>query len=479
MSAIRSTSPEAETRDLDVAIVGGGISGLVTAYRLSRAESERHPSVRLFEASDRLGGLVRTERQGDWLFEAGPDSMVTAKPAAIDLCRELGLGDELIAPRSVATFSVVHDRRLHPLPAGFRLIAPTEPWPLLRSGLFSWRGKLRMLLEPWASGRAAGSPGDGPPPDETVESFVVRRFGREAYERVAEPVLGGLFVADATRLSARRALGPFVGLEQGNRSVLRGLRAASATHPAAPAQLTLRRGLGSLVQRLAEEIPAPWLQLGCAAKGIRPLPDEGCWQVETASGNWRAREVVLACSAPRCYELLRGTAPAVASALEEIRFASCITVNLAYRRSDLSFLPSDFGFFVPRAEPYRILAATFSSEKFPARAPEQHVVVHTFQGGALDADALDLDDATLTARSHDDLARLIGAAAPPLSSRVSRFRRSIPQFDVGHLDRVAALQRAIERQRGLHVVGSGLGAYGLPDCVTSGEAAASLVGREA
>ena len=242
--------------------------------------------------------------------------------------------------------------------------------------------------------------------------------------------------------------------------------------------MTLKRGLDSLIQRLVEEIPAAWLELGCAAKGIRPLPEEGWWQVETSSGNWRAREVVLACPAPRCHELLRGAVPAVASALQEIRFASCITVNLVYHRSDLTLLPSDFGFFVPRAEPYRILAASFSSEKYPARAPDQHVVVRTFQGGALDPDALDLDDAALTERSHDDLARLIGAAAPPLSSRVCRFRQSMPQFDVGHLARVAGLRRQIERHRGLHVVGSGMGAYGLPDCVSSGEAAAARIERE-
>ncbi len=484
MSATRSESPAAEARDLDVAIIGGGISGLVTAYRLSaRAESGCRPSVRLFEASDRLGGLVQTELRGEWLFEAGPDSIVTAKRSAIDLCRELGLEDELIAPRSASGFSLVHDQRLHPLPAGFRMIAPTDPWSLLRSRLFSWPGKLRMLLEPWVPASVTSSHESAQ--GETVESFVVRRFGREAYDRVAEPVLGGLFTADATTLSARRVLGPFVELERRNGSVLRGLRASSAASTGTPgeaqpesrlpAQLSLQRGLGSLIQRLAEAIPAPWLQLGCSTKGLRPLPEEGRWRIETNSGNWRAREVVLACPTPRCCDLLRGALPTLAGALEELRFASCLTVSLVYRRSDLTLLPSDFGFFVPRAEPYQIVAATFSSEKFAARAPAQHVVVRTFQGGVLDPDALDLDDATLTERSHDDLARLIGAAAPPLSSKLCRFRQSVPQFDAGHIGRVADLRRQIEQHRGLHVVGSGMGAYGLPDCVTSGEEAAARI----
>ena len=278
---------------LDVAIVGGGISGLAAAFRLrTHQESSRPLSVRLFEASGRLGGTIQTERleteeQGYCVCEAGPDSMVTTRPAAIDLCRELGLGDALVAPRSAAAFSVVHGQRLYPLPAGFRLIAPTERWPLLRSGLFSWPGKLRMLRE----SRVKVS--DELAADESVESFVVRRFGREAFERVAEPVLGGLFVADATTLSAARTLGPFVELEGRYGSVLRGLRDTSRAS-SSPAQLTLGRGLGSLVERLSEQIPSTWIELDCAAKQIRPLPRAG-WQIETARGMWLARDVLLAC----------------------------------------------------------------------------------------------------------------------------------------------------------------------------------------
>lgn len=491
---------EALTPELDVVIVGGGISGLVTAYRLTRLTRAIHPTrlagppapgcsvlLRLFEATDRLGGQVQTEHRGEWLFETGPDSMVTAKKAASDLCRELGLGDELIAPRSNATFSLVHNRRLHPLPAGFRMIAPTERAPLLRSSLLSWPGKLRMLLEPWVPRRAADSRSDGAAGDESVEDFVVRRFGRQAYQRIAEPVLGGLFVADASRLSAERALGPFVQLEKSKGSVWRGLRPVSApatapsseavpgSRPPAPTQLALRRGLGSLITRLSEEIPASWPQLGCGVKAIRPVPDQARWHIETTSGDWWAREVVLACPAPRCRDLLRAGLPELARALGEIGFASCVTVNSVYRRSDLTRLPSDSGFFVPRCEPYHILAGNFSSEKFPARAPKEHVVVRTFQGGALDPDALDLDDRALTQRSHQDLAQLIGAASPPLSSLVCRFHQSMPQFGLGHSDRVDDLQRQIQAHPGLHIVGSGLGSYGLPDCVASGEQAAASI----
>ncbi len=478
-----SLDPRAKP-DLDVAIIGGGISGLVTAHRLAkRFDSGRSASVRIFEASDRLGGLVQTEMRGDCLLETGADSMLTAKVSASALCRELGLGDELIAPRSAATFSLVHDRRLHPLPAGFRMIAPTETWPLLRSQLFSFRGKMRMLLEPRIPRRVSNSVDDDRADrtqDETVKSFVVRRFGQEAFDRVAEPLLGGLFVADAAKLSARRALGPLVELELRHGSVSRGLRASTASSAdrprksgqPAPTQLTLRRGLGSLIERLAKEIPASWLRLGSAAKTIRPLYEQEGWQIEGTSGTWTAREVVLACPAPRCHDLLREAVPEIAGALKEVHFTSCVTVNLIYRRSDINDLPSDFGFFVPRSEPFRILAASFASEKFPNRAPGDHVVVRTYQGGALDPAALDLDDTMLIARSHHDLTQLIGAAALPVSSLVSRFRQSMPQFDVGHLDRVADLRREVSAIRGLHIVGSGMGAYGLPACIESAEEAA-------
>ncbi len=470
-------APRDNLRQLDVAIVGGGISGLAAAFRLRAHQGSAGPlSVRLFEACDRLGGTIQTERieveqQGDCMCEAGPDSMVTSKPAAIELCRKLGLGDALVPPRSAEAFSVVHEQRLHRLPAGFRLIAPTERWPLLRSGLFSWPGKLRMLRE--SRIKVTDEATDGLAADESVESFVVRRFGREAFERVAEPVLGGLFVADATKLSAARTLGPFVELERRRGSVLRGLRDAPRA-ASSPAQLTLERGLGSLVERLSEQIPSTWIELDCAAEEIRPLP-RGGWQIETARRMWLARNVLLACPAPRCGALLNAAAPALASTLAELRFASCVTLNLLYRRSEVARLPNDFGFFVPRREPNHILAATYASEKFAGRAPRDYILVRTFQGGTLDSKAVDLDDETLVARSHEDLARLIGVTGPPRVTNLTRFREAVPQFEVGHAERVARLDREVEKYEGLYLAGSALGAYGLADCVASGEAVAATI----
>ena len=466
---------------LDLAIIGGGISGLAAAYRLrTRSEPGGSLSLRVFEGRDRLGGTIQTERigaevPGDCVCEAGADSMITSKPAAIELCRELGMGDSLVEPKSANGFSVVHEQQLHPLPRGFRLVAPTERWPLLRSSLFTWLGKLRMLCEPRVEkkGRLAA--------DESVESFVVRRFGREAFERAAEPVLGGLFVADATQLSAARTLGPFVELERRSGSVLRGLRkGAQASN--SPAQLSLEGGLGSLVQRLSEQLPSNWIELSCGVEKLRALP-RGGWQIETARGTWFARSVLLACPAPRCSALLGGTAPNLSSALLDFRFASCVTVNLVYRRDKVARLPNDFGFFVPRREPSHILAATYASEKFPARAPQDCLLVRTFQGGALDPAAVDLDDEVLFERAHRDLARLIGASGPPEARSLARCREGIPQFDVGHVERVAGLEREVEKYEGLYLAGSALGTYGLADCVASGEAAAAkifadLAGRE-
>ena len=482
--ATDTTHPPA--RQLDVAIIGGGIAGLVTALRLGRhSGSAPALSVRLFEARERLGGLIETQRvdaeqQGDCLCETGPDSLATAKTAAIELCHELGLGDALVAPRSDAAFSVLHDQRLHPLPAGFRLIAPTKPWPLLQSGLFSWPGKARMLLEPLIKPGALAheDPDNEGDTDEGVASFVKRRFGREVFERVAEPVLGGLFIADPTELSAERVLGPFVALERRCGSVLRGLRGPArspgATAQSAPAQLTIKNGLSTLVERLVEQIPPSWLELDCAARQLRRLPGGG-WRIETAHGTWQANSIVLACPAPRCRELLSADAPALATALAGLRFASCATINLVYRESDIALLPGDFGFFVPRRERNHIFAATYSSEKFPGVAPDGFHVVRTFQGGPLDPSAIDLDDETLVQRSHDDLAPLIGINGKPISWRVNRFPNVMPQFDIGHRARVANVEQEIERHEGLHLAGSALGAYGLADCAASGNAVATAI----
>ena len=465
-----------EQRRLDVAIIGGGISGLAAAYRLRARQGPGGPlSLRVFEACDRLGGTIQTERvgaevPGDCMCEAGADSMITSKPAAIELCRELGLGDALVEPRSREGFSVVHEQQLHPLPRGFQLIAPTERWPLLRSSLFSWPGKLRMLREPHAPAS------DDPGADESVESFVVRRFGREAFERVAEPVLGGLFVADATQLSAARTLGPFAELEHRFGSVLRGLRDSSRAS-SSPAQVSLKDGLGSLVERLSEQLPSSWIELGCGVEKLWPLPPGG-WRIETARGNWEAHRLLLACPAPKCSALLSGAVPTLASTLSELRFASCVTVNLVYRRARVVRLPNDFGFFVPRTEPNHILAATYASEKFAARAPGDYIVVRTFQGGALDRAAVDLDDETLIERAHADLARLIGVSGPPRASSLTRFREAIPQFEIGHAARVVRLERQVEKHQGLYLAGSALGAYGLADCVASGEAVAATICAE-
>jgi oxygen-dependent protoporphyrinogen oxidase len=264
-----------------------------------------------------------------------------------------------------------------------------------------------------------------------------------------------------------------VGLERRYGSVLRGLRDSSrATN--SPGQLTLERGLGSLVERLSKELPSGWTELDCAVEQVRPLSGGG-WQIQTARGTWLASSVLLACPAPRCSALLRGAVPTLASTLAELRFASCVTVNLVYRRDEVARLPKDLGFFVPRREPNHILAATYASEKFAARAPENYVLVRTFQGGALDHAAVELDDETLVERSHADLTRLIGVSGPPLATSLARFREAVPQFDVGHADRVARLDHEVGELEGLYLAGSALGAYGLADCVASGESAAATI----
>jgi oxygen-dependent protoporphyrinogen oxidase len=459
--------------------VGGGIAGLAAAHRVVelRRESGRPVEVTLLEAGSRLGGTIQTERADGFLLEAGPDSFISEKPWALALAERIGLGPRLCRTndRFRRTY-VVRGGRLRPLPEGFLLLAPTRAWPVLASRVFSWRGKLRLGLDlALPRRRAAG--------DESLGSFVRRRLGREALERVAQPLVGGIYTADPDRLSVAATMPRFLALEREHRSLILGLRrtarrqAVGASGARWSLFVTLAGGMEELVAALAARLPAGSVRLGAPVAALAAAP--GGWRVEPLAGPpLHADGVILAGPAPLMAPVVKPVDPALAGLLEGIAYASSATIALAYPRPAIRHPLDGFGFVVPRVERRAILACTFSSVKYPGRAPDGVALLRVFVGGAIQAGLLAADDAELRALAHRDVAALLGIAGDPVLARVWRHPAAMPQYDVGHLDRLAAIEARLDALPGLALAGGAYQGVGIADCVRSGEAAAErLVAR--
>ncbi len=455
-----------------VVIVGGGITGLAAAHALLAAARDGLPriEVRVLEAGPRPGGLVRTESGAGLVLETGADSMIAQKPAGLALCERLGLGDDVVrldTPRP--TMQIVHRGRLVDLPAGFVLLAPARLRPLLGSRLFSWRGKLRMLAEPLVPRRPTTAS------DESLRSFVTRRLGREAFERAAEPIIGSLYTADADRLSLAATMPRFLDLELRDGSVVRGLRRAARARRGAsgPGFVWLRGGMERLVDRLVAALPPGALVLGAPVERVVPEAGTGSWRVEVPGRpTLSADAVILAAPGFATAHVLAETDATLARDVATLDYASCATVHLLYRASQVRTKLSSFGFFVPRTERLPILGCSYVSEKFPGRAPADRVLLRAFLGGALDPHVLRRGDDARIAAAHDTLAALLGIDGPPELARSHAHPRSMPQYAVGDRARIARIGERVGGHPGLFVAGSVIGAVGVPDCIDSGERAA-------
>ncbi len=455
-------------------VIGGGITGLAAAHRVCELSWELGEPVdlTLLEARPRLGGTIRTERVDGFLVEAGPDSFLSEKPWALALCRRLGIEDRLVRTddRFRKTF-VLHRGRLHPLPDGFQLLAPTRLGPFLRSRLLSWPGKLRMALD-LVLPRGAGG-------DESLGGFVRRRLGREALERIAQPLVAGIYTADADTLSLAATMPRFLELEKKHRSVTLALWRAGRWAPRAAAGasgarwslfVTFRDGMEDFVSELGGRLPPGAVRLKERVSGLERR-DDG-WRLGLADGGGLdAEAIVIAGESHQAGRLLRHVDPALAQLLGEIPYASSATVTLGYRRSDIPHPLDGFGFVVPQIEGRPILACTFSSVKYPGRAPEGRALLRVFMGGALAEGVPAGDDEALVTLARDELARALGVTAPPLLTRVGHHPAAMPQYVVGHLARVEAIERRLDALPGLAVAGSAYRGVGIADCIRSGEVA--------
>jgi oxygen-dependent protoporphyrinogen oxidase len=461
---------------LKVVVIGGGITGLAAAHRAVELARERSTELQLtlVEARDRLGGTIATERAGGFLVEAGPDSFLSEKPWALALCRRLGVEPRLARTDDrFRTVFVWRGGRLHPLPDGFQLLAPTKLGPLVRSGLFSWPGKLRMALDLVLP--------RGVSDDESLGAFVRRRLGREALERVAQPLVAGIYTADPDDLSLTATLPRFSELERRERSVILGLWRANRRAPQAGTSgarwslfVTFQHGMEELVIALASRLPPGTVLLKHRIDGIER--QGGGWRVLGGLGPaLEADHVIVAAESYTASRLVRYVDPALATLLGEIPYASSATVTVGYRRADVPHPLDGFGFVVPRTERRAVLACTFSSVKYPGRAPEGHTLLRCFMGGASNERMLESDDGALVAGARDELRQALGITAEPVLTRVARWTKAMPQYHVGHAGRVEAIERCVAARPGLHLAGGAYRGVGIADCVRSGEAAAERV----
>ncbi len=459
-----------------VVVVGGGIAGLAAAHRLvEHAQAGAPLDVVLLEAADRLGGSIGTERSGGFVLERGADSMITEKPWGLALCERLGIADRLVGTREGERRTyVVHDGRLHALPEGFLLMAPTSLWPLAASPLFSIGGKLRMALDLVLPRRAGGG-------DESLAAFVRRRLGEEALARVADPLAGGIYTADPERLSLAATMPRFLELERTHRSVVLGLRATTrGARGDAGARYGLfvapADGMGALVEAVARRLPEGVVRLATGVVSLARAGDR--WRLAAGGQTFDADAVIVATPAFAAARLLAPLDATLAADLDAIEYASSATVALGFRAAGVAEHLIGFGFVVPFAERLSLLACTFASRKYPGRAPAGHELVRAFVGGARRPDLVERDDDALVTTVRAELRALLGITADPMLVRVERYRRGMPQYAVGHLDRVATIERRAAALPGLALAGAAYRGVGIPDCVRSGEAAADGVVKE-
>ena len=474
----------------DVVVIGGGIAGLATAYELSR----RGISFLVLEAAPRAGGVIVSERVDEFTIDGGPDSLLVQKPEAIALCREIGLGDRLVSTKPPRLAYVQRGGHLHALPAASVFGIPTRIGPFLRTRLFTWAGKMRMGAELFVPKRTDSA-------DESIGSFMRRRFGSEATAYLAEPLMAGIHAGDVNRLSMQALFPRLVEAERTHGSVLRAFRINARLKPRAPWRSTEREasskrssgslerqasaersesafkslpgGLSELVRALVHTIGESHVRIGTEITSIVGRGPFALWSGAVKVAD--ARVLVFATPAYATADLLEDRDPDLARRCREIRYSSSVTVALGFKRDAVSHPLNGSGFVVPRGEKNGILAATWLSSKWPGRAPDDRVLMRAFAGGARDPWAIDESDAELIERSLDALRPVLGIAGEPLLTRVYRFDRASAQHDVGHLERAAAIDRALARHAGLFITGSGFRGVGIPDCIADGRRTAAQV----
>jgi protoporphyrinogen/coproporphyrinogen III oxidase len=446
-------------------VIGGGITGLAACWYLAKAG---HRPV-LIEKDKRLGGVIRTDHVEGCLVEGGPDSFLAAKPAAMELIRELGLADEVIGSNDhQRVTSIVKGGRLVPMPDGLMMMVPTQILPMVKSSLFSWGTKIRMGLEYFRSPVAN-------PPERSVAQLVREHYGQEAVDYLAEPLLAGVYGGDPEELSADAVLEMFVNLEKKYGSLTKGTLAMRAERakqaPGGPLFRTLKGGMEQLTQAITCQLPGKMDRVQDEAVAIRK--SNFGYEVELKREKIYAEHVFVCCPATAAAALLRTVDEPMAELLAGVRYNSSVTLALGYEQSDVEGKISGFGFLVPKVERKRMAACTFVKTKFDHRVPPAKAVLRCFLGGA----AIDVPEGELIRDVLGELKDLLGLTAVPLFTRVTRWNGAMAQYGLGHKKRVAEIRALAAQHPGLYLAGNAYDGIGIPDCIRGAKTAVESLPR--
>ncbi|MDD5217924.1 MAG: protoporphyrinogen oxidase [Candidatus Omnitrophica bacterium] len=462
-----------------VIIIGGGISGLAAAFRLSELSRYAHTPVEivLVEAKPRLGGVIESRTQNGFLLEGGPDSFISEKPAACELAKRLGISGDILGTNEKFRRSFIYKKgKLVPVPEGFYLIAPSQIKTFLATPLLDWSTKLRMGCELFISRRDSSA-------DESVASFVRRRFGETTLREIAQPMIGGIYTADPEYLSLATTMPQFHELERRYGSVIKGLLArkalrarnssAEASGPRYSLFLSFQEGMETLIRNLSARLVKVKIML---SSPVTRIQYRNVWEVGLESGtSLNADAVGIALPAYQTGRLLLPVSSGLAQDLSSIPYESVATINLAYPRSDIPHRLDGFGFVVPAYTGRKIVACSFSSVKFAGRAPADMVLLRAFVGGALHREVYESDDETMLKIVRDELRHYLGIEKAPRFSSIRRYPHAMPQYRVGHLDLVRSIQSKATAFPGLYLAGNAFRGIGVPDCVKQAESAAEAM----
>jgi oxygen-dependent protoporphyrinogen oxidase len=463
-----------------IAIIGGGITGLAAAYELTQQARQTNTpiEIELFEQAPELGGKIITKKDDPYLVEGGPDCFIVEKPWALQLIKELGLENELLNTSSGASGTFVFDNNaLHRLPDGVMMMVPTKMIPFLTSKLISWPGKIRMGCDLFIPRRKETG-------DETLASFVRRRLGQEALDKMAEPLIGGIHAGNPENMSLLSTFPRFLEMEQDGGSLIVGMLKRQKKmadmmkkRPPAPGPkktffISLNEGLGQLVNKLETVIGSEKIHCGRKISQLKQTPDSR-WLIEEENHDpITADAVIVTTEAYAAAGLVKNELPRLADLLNEIPYVSSATVSMAFPRKAIPHPLDAYGFIVPKIANRRIMAVTWTSIKWNHRAPQGMVLLRAFVGGAQRQELAACGDQEMLSLVKEELSSIMGINSPPEKSWIYRWPQGMPQYVMGHLDRLEAIDAITKEQKGLYLAGAGYRGIGIPDCINQGRQAA-------